>query len=56
MKLIETMRGAVNQFAADGQLAGALYYSRSGHPGEAGSTVFRCGALTEAGKLVISPL
>jgi hypothetical protein len=56
MKLIETMRGALKQLAAQGRLAGFLYYSWAGHPGEIGSTIFRCGALTEAGKLALSPM
>jgi hypothetical protein len=55
MKLIETMRGALQQFSAQGRLAGFLYYSWAGHPGEVGSTIFRCGALTNAGKLALSP-
>jgi hypothetical protein len=37
-------------------LAAAVYFSWGGHPGEAGSTVFRCGALTDAGKLALSPM
>ena len=56
MKLIETMRGALQQLAAQGRLAGHLYYSWAGHPGEVGSTIFRCGALTGAGKLALSPM
>jgi hypothetical protein len=56
MKLIETMRGALQQLSAQGRLAGFLYYSWAGHPGEVGSTIFRCGALTEAGKLALSPM
>lgn len=56
MKLIETMRGALQQLSAQGRLAGSLYYSWAGHPGEVGSTVFRCGALTDAGQLALKPL
>jgi hypothetical protein len=56
MKLIETMRGALKQLAAQARLAGSLYYSWAGHPGELGSTIFRCGALTDAGKLALSPM
>jgi hypothetical protein len=56
MKLIETMRGALQQLSAQGRLAGFLYYSWAGHPGEVGSTVFRCGALTDAGQLALKPL
>ena len=56
MKLIETMRGALQQLTAQGRLAGSLYYSWAGHPGEVGSTLFRCGALTDAGKLALKPM
>jgi len=56
MKLIGTMRGALQQLSAQGRLAGFLYYSWAGHPGEVGSTIFRCGALTDAGKLALSPM
>jgi hypothetical protein len=55
-KLIVTMRGALQKLAAQDRLAGSLYYSWAGHPGEIGSTIFRCGALTEAGKLALSPM
>jgi hypothetical protein len=55
-KLIETMRAALMELAEQGRLAGFLYYSWSGHPGEVGSTIYRCGALTNAGKLALSPM
>lgn len=54
-QLIETMRGALAEFARQGRLA-AFYFAWGGHPGEAGSTIFRCGALTDAGKLALSPM
>jgi hypothetical protein len=56
VQLIGTMRGALKQFADRGRLAASLYYSWGGQPGEAGSTIFRCGALTDAGKLALSPM
>ena len=55
-KVVETMRGALKQFASQKRLSAALYYSWSGHSGEVGSTIFRCGALTEAGKIALNPL
>ena len=55
-KVVETMRGALKQFASQKRLSAALYYSWSGHAGEVGSTIFRCGVLTEAGRLALSPL
>ena len=56
VKLIETMRNALQHFAEQGRLAASIYYSWGGHPGETGSTIFRCGALTEAGKLALKPM
>ena len=56
IELIETMRGALQQLATQGRLAASLYYSWAGHPGEVGSTIFRCGDLTGAGKLALSPM
>jgi hypothetical protein len=56
MQLIETMRDALKQLAKQGRLAGFLYYSWAGHTGEVGSTIFRCGVLTDAGKLALSPM
>lgn len=56
MQLIETMRSALKRLAEQGRLAGSLYYSWAGHPSEVGSTIFRCGALTNAGKLALSPM
>ncbi len=54
--LIATMRSALKQFAEQGKLAASVYYSWAGHPGELGSTIFRCGALTDAGKLALRPM
>ncbi|MBV8926290.1 MAG: hypothetical protein JOZ74_13065 [Bradyrhizobium sp.] len=54
-QLIETMRGALKTFAQQGRLAASIYYSW-GRPGELGSSIERCGALTSAGKLALSPM
>jgi hypothetical protein len=56
VQLIGTMRDALRQFADRGRLAASLYYSWGGEPSAAGSTIFRCGALTNAGKLALSPM
>ena len=56
VKLIETMRNALQHFAGQGRLAASIYYSWGSHPGETGSTIFRCGDLTEAGKLALKPM
>ena len=56
IQLIETMRGALQWFAKRGLLAGAFYYSWAGHPGEVGSTIFRCGVMTKAGELALRPM
>jgi hypothetical protein len=56
--MIEIMRGAFQQLAQQGRLAGMIYYSWSGRPGvkESHEAIFRCGALTDAGKLALSPM
>lgn len=56
MKLVGTMRNALQHFVDQGRLAASIYYSWGGHPGETGSTIFRCGALTDAGKLAVKPM
>jgi hypothetical protein len=56
VQLFAAMRGALGQFARQGRLAASIYFSWGGQSGEAGSTIFRCGALTEAGKLALDPL
>jgi len=56
VQLVQTMRGALEQVAAQGRLEASIYYSWAGHPGEIGSTIFRCGSLTEAGKMALQPL
>jgi hypothetical protein len=50
LQLINTMRGAMARFAQQGRLAASIYYDWGGHPGT-GTTIFRCDALTDAGRL-----
>jgi hypothetical protein len=54
LRLIESMRGALQQYAKQRKLAAILFYSWAGPPTPSG--IFRCGALTQAGKLALSPL
>ena len=55
LKVFEELRGAFAYFAGQGRLAAIIYYDWSDKPGtEAG--IFRCGALTEAGKLALKPM
>jgi len=55
LQVIKELRGAFQHFVSEGRLAAIIYYDWSDKPGkEAG--IFRCGALTEAGKLAISPM
>jgi hypothetical protein len=51
------MRDILTKLSAEGRLAGALYYSWSGHKGvqESPEAIFRCGALTPTGKIVLQP-
>jgi hypothetical protein len=55
-QLIGTMRGALAEFEGQRRLAASIYFAWGGHPGEGGLTIFRCGALTDAGKLALSPM
>jgi hypothetical protein len=55
--LIQTMRDAFGQFVKQGRLAAVINYSWTGLPGtESGFAIFRCSALTDAGKLALSPM
>jgi hypothetical protein len=58
VQLVTIMREALKHFADQGRLAASLFYSWSGLPGakEDIGAIFRCGALTPAGKLALSPL
>ena len=54
---IEGERSALTQFAQQGKLAAAIYYTWDGAPpGTDPMGVFRCGVLTDAGKLALSPM
>jgi hypothetical protein len=55
--LVAAMRKLMKESADQNRLAGAIYYSWTGMPGnQSGWSIFRCGALTDAGKLALSPL
>ena len=59
LRLVQDERGAYKEFADQGRLAALMYYSWSGDyygQKESPGTLFRCGALTDAGKLALSPL
>jgi hypothetical protein len=58
VQLIATMRSALKRFAEEGRLAASFYYSWSGLPWEKENqgAIFRCGGLTDAGKLALSPM
>jgi hypothetical protein len=57
MQLIEAERRAFNRFVRQGRLAAVLYYTWTGLPGQLDPmAVFRCGALTAAGRLAVSPM
>jgi len=57
VKLVQSFRGALEHFASRGRLAGILYYDWTEVPGKPDSwAIFRCGALTDAGKLALSPM
>jgi hypothetical protein len=48
----------INPYAQQGRVAGLLYFSWNSDPAPSSSypgSVWRCGALTEAGKLALSP-
>jgi len=56
--LIKTERDAFKPFSRQGRLAAVIFYSWSGAPGEKADQgkIFRCGALTDAGKLALGPM
>jgi hypothetical protein len=55
-KAIELQRAAFKPFVDQGRVVGLIYYSWAGLTPETSYSVFRCGALTEAGKLALSPM
>jgi len=59
LQLVQAERATLEHFVAQGRLAASLYYSWDGDfPGQKENmgAVFRCGSLTDAGKLALSPL
>jgi hypothetical protein len=59
LELVKDERGAYKEFADQGRLAALMYYSWSGDyvgQKESPGTLYRCGALTDAGKLALSPM
>jgi hypothetical protein len=58
-QLVEAQRAALKPFIAQGRLAASIYYSWDGDfPGQKENigAIFRCGALTKAGTLALSPM
>jgi hypothetical protein len=55
IKVIEELRGAFHHFVSEGRLAAIVYYDWADLPGKE-APIFRCGALTAAGKLALSPM
>ena len=55
LQVIKELRGAFEYFVKEGRLAAIIYYDWSDKPGkEAG--IYRCGGLTDAGKLALGPM
>jgi hypothetical protein len=55
LQVIGELRGAFQYFVNQSRLAGIVYYDWSDNPGQE-APIFRCGALTNAGKLALSPM
>jgi hypothetical protein len=56
VKLFQTEREALKTFVNQGRLAAIIYYNWTALPGFEAQAIFRCGALTNAGKLALSPM
>jgi hypothetical protein len=58
IQAIQAERTAFEDFEKQGRLAAIIYYTWSGAPGPKAESyaIFRCGALTDAGKLALSPM
>ena len=57
--MVGEMRGVLHELAQQHRLGGALYFTWQGDihsPKEANGSAFRCGALSESGKLAVSPM
>jgi hypothetical protein len=56
-QVIEVQRSAFKQFAQQGRLAAIIYYTWSAPPTKLDPmAIFRCGALTDAGRLALKPM
>jgi hypothetical protein len=53
--VIGQLRGAFQHFVREGRLAASIFYDWADVPGNTGA-IFRCGALTESGKLALAPM
>lgn len=56
VKLFQTERSAFETFVKQGRLAAIIYYNWMSKPGFEAPSIFRCGALTDAGKVALSPM
>ena len=59
LQLIQMERATLKHFIKQGRLAASLYYSWDGDfhgPKENMGAIFRCGSLTDAAKLALSPM
>jgi len=54
-KVVEQLRGAFQHFVSQGRLAAIIFYDWADKTGNTGA-IFRCGALTTAGKLALRPM
>ena len=57
LRQLQAQRTAFEHFIQQGRLTASIYYSWSGLPGDKDNSgaIFRCGALTDAGKLALAP-
>jgi hypothetical protein len=56
-KVVQDMRTSFRYFANRGQLAALMYYDWTPRPGLKDTfSIYRCGALTDAGRLALSPM
>jgi hypothetical protein len=56
-RVVQDMRTSFRHFANQGRLAALMYYDWTSRPGLKDTfSVFRCGALTDAGRLALSPI
>ena len=53
---MRTEREAFKTFVNEGRLAAAIYYNWESKHGFEYPSIFRCGVLTEAGKVALSPM